>query len=137
MAVSSLVSLNLIVRVSVDLLEQPKYKCVAPLTTVQTLAKESSIDFEQFYYNYWNIFMLAWTCYLDPAFQIIFKYLLYYVSWTFINFERLDCLLGGVDNEMELYECYEPCMLVVRASDGHPEGASPWMRPSKVVTIKL
>ena len=53
-AISTLVSLNLIARVSLDLLEQPKYKCLVPLATVKSLAKESSIDFEQFYYNYWQ-----------------------------------------------------------------------------------
>ena len=52
MSVSSLVALNLVVRVSVDLLEQPKYKCVAPLSTISILAKESGVDFETFYYNY-------------------------------------------------------------------------------------
>jgi len=51
-AVSSLVSLNLIVRMSNDLLEQPKFKCIVPLHVIRTIAKESNVDIERFYFNY-------------------------------------------------------------------------------------
>lgn len=51
-AVSSLVSLNLIVRMSQDLLEQPKFKCIVPLHVIRTIAKESNVDIERFYFNY-------------------------------------------------------------------------------------